>query len=91
MTPGVLCGGVSHKVKHDIPTMDGLACGGRRRFHVVLGFELAPSGGSTKVTMGHKVRAKGLRSLFVGKVDKAMDAAERDAMAALPGAFASRT
>ncbi len=58
--------------------------------NVAIGFELEPVEGGTRVTMGHRAKVTGLKRLFSGGIDKALDEASRKAMDALPGAFAAR-
>lgn len=58
--------------------------------NIAIGFELEPVEGGTRVTMGHRTRITGLKRLFGGGIDKALDEAARTAMDTLPAAFAAR-
>lgn len=58
--------------------------------NVAIGFELEPAEGGTRVTMGHRAKVTGLRRLFGGGIDRALDEVSRLAMETLPGAFAAR-
>jgi carbon monoxide dehydrogenase subunit G len=58
--------------------------------NVAIGFDLEPVASGTRVTMGHRARVTGLKRLFGGGIEKALDQASRHAMGALPSAFAAR-
>jgi len=76
-------------VEHDPPHRHRVR-GEVSGINVMIGFQLEPAAGGTKVSMGHKSRVTGFKRLFGGGIDKALDETTAQAMQALPGAFAKR-